>query len=65
MSNRVIIQSGVPASLLAMRANAPVFSTEDLPYENPVGGIREHPIYSSFPATFREYVPLGNLCAGA
>ena len=58
MSNRVINHSGVPASSLAMRANAPALSTEDRPYENSVGGIREHPTYPSYPASFKAYAPI-------
>ena len=58
MPNRVINQSGVAAPTLAMRANASVFSTKDRPYENPVGVIREHPLYPGHPATFKSYVPV-------
>jgi predicted DNA-binding transcriptional regulator AlpA len=57
MSNRSFNQSGAPASSVAMRAIAPVFSTEDRTHENRVGGISEHPIYPSYPASFKSYVP--------
>ena len=57
MSNRVINQSGVPASTLAMRANAPVFSTEDRLNENRVGGISEQSTYPTYPTNFKSYVP--------
>ena len=45
MSNRAINQSGVPALPLAMPSKAPVFSTEDGPCENLVGGNSEQPTY--------------------
>ena len=38
MSNHAINQSGVPASTLAMRAEAPGFGTEGRLHENRVGG---------------------------
>jgi predicted DNA-binding transcriptional regulator AlpA len=46
MSNRVINQSAVSVSTLAMRAKAPVFGTEDRLHENRVGGISEESLYS-------------------
>ena len=57
MSNRTINQSGVPAPPLAMRAKASVFSTEDGPYENRVGGNSEQSRYPTYPSTFISYVP--------
>ena len=57
MSNRIMNQSGVPASTLAMRAKAPVFSTEDRLHESRVGGISEQSIYPSYPMSFNAYVP--------
>ena len=57
MSNRSLNQSGVPASPLAMRAKAPVFSTDDRLDENHVGGISEQSIYPTYPTTFKAYVP--------
>jgi predicted DNA-binding transcriptional regulator AlpA len=60
MSNRNIIQSGVPASPLAMRAKSSVFSTESGLYENRVGGNSEqstYPTYSTHPTTFKAYAP--------
>jgi hypothetical protein len=50
MSNRVISQSGVPVSTLAMRAKAPVFGTEDRFHEHRVGGISEQSPYSPYSA---------------
>jgi len=40
-----------------MRANASVFGAEDQLRENRVGGISEHPIYPTYPTTFKAYVP--------
>src|ERR1700676_4652003 len=57
MSNRIINRSGAPASPLAMRANAPVFSAEDRLNENRARGISEHPTYPSYPAAFNPHVP--------
>ena len=57
MSNRIMNQSVVPASTLAMRANAPVFSTEDRPHENRVGGNSEQSIYPTYSTTLKPYVP--------
>src|SRR5947207_15543727 len=56
MSNRTINQSAVPGPL-AMRAKAPVFSTEDGLYENRVGGNSEQSIYPIYPRNFKAYVP--------
>jgi hypothetical protein len=41
MSNRIMNQSGVPASPEAMAANAPFFNTEGGLYENRAGGNSE------------------------
>ena len=57
MSNRNTNQSGVPASTVAVRANAPVFSTEDRPHENRVSGNSERSIFPTYPTTFKPYVP--------
>ena len=57
MSNRVINQSGVPASTLAMRANASVFSTVDQLHENLSAGHSEQSNYPSYPSSFRPSVP--------
>jgi hypothetical protein len=57
MSNRVINQSSVPAPMLALRANAPVFSTEDRLHGNRVGDISEQSTYPTYPTNFRPYVP--------
>jgi predicted DNA-binding transcriptional regulator AlpA len=57
MSNRIMNQSGVPASPLAMRAKAPVFSAEDLMRENRVAGHSEQSIHPTYPTTFKAYVP--------
>jgi predicted DNA-binding transcriptional regulator AlpA len=57
MSNRTINQSGVPAPPLAMRAKAPVFSTEDGLYVNRVGGNSEQSTYPTYPTPFKAYVP--------
>ena len=57
MSNRIMNQSGVPASTLAMRAKAPVFSTEERLRENRDGGISEQSIYPTYPKTFKAYLP--------
>ena len=57
MSNRTINQSCVPAHPLAMRAKAPVFSTEDGLYENRVGGNSEQSTYPTYPTTFKAYAP--------
>ena len=57
MSNRIMNQSGVPASTVLLRANAPVFSTEDRLHENRAGGNSEQPIYPTYPTNFRAYVP--------
>jgi predicted DNA-binding transcriptional regulator AlpA len=46
MSNRVINQSAVSVSTLAMRAKAPVFGTEDRVHENRASGISEQSLYS-------------------
>ena len=58
MSNRVINQPGVPASTLAMRANAPVFSTEGRPHGNRVGDISDQSNYPTYSTNFRPYVPV-------
>ena len=57
MSNRIINQSSVPASPLAMRAKAPVFSTEDQLHENRVAGHSELSTYPTYQTTFKPYVP--------
>ena len=57
MSNRIMNHSGVPASPLAMRAGATVFSTEDRLQENRVGRISEQPICQSYSTTFNRPVP--------
>jgi predicted DNA-binding transcriptional regulator AlpA len=57
MSNRITNQFGSPASTLAMRAKAPVFSTEDRLHGNRVGGISEQSIHPSHPMSFSAYVP--------
>jgi hypothetical protein len=57
VSNRVINQSGVAAPTLAVRANAPVFSTEDRTHANRVGDISEQSTYPTYPTNFRPYVP--------
>jgi predicted DNA-binding transcriptional regulator AlpA len=57
MSNRIMNQSGVPASPAAMPANAPFFSTEGGPYENRAGGNSEQSTYPTYSKTFKAYVP--------
>jgi predicted DNA-binding transcriptional regulator AlpA len=57
MSNRNMNQSGVPASPLAMRAKAPVFSAEDQLRENRIASHSEQSIYPTYPTTFKAYVP--------
>ncbi len=60
MSKHTFNQNGVAASPLAMRAKAPVFSTEDGLYENRVGGNSEqstYPTYPTYPTTFKAYAP--------
>src|ERR1017187_6347888 len=57
MSNSNMNQSGVPAPTLAMRANAPVFSTEDRPHEDRGGGNSEQSIVPTYPTSFRANVP--------
>ena len=57
MSNRVMNRSDVPACTVAMRANAPVFSTEDRPHENRVAGHSEQPLYSPYSTTLDLHVP--------
>jgi predicted DNA-binding transcriptional regulator AlpA len=57
MSNHTINHSGVPAPRLAMRAKAPVFSTEDGLFENRVGSNSEQSTYPTYPTTFNAYVP--------
>ena len=57
MSNRVMNQSDVSASTLAMRAKANVFSREDQLHENRVAGNSEQSIYPTYPTTFNAYVP--------
>ena len=57
MSNRIINQSGVPASPLAIRANAPIFSTEDRLRENHTGGYSEQSIYPAYQTNFKAGVP--------
>src|SRR5260370_10170621 len=56
MSNRIMNQFGVPAPTLAMRAKAPVYSTEDLLPENRVAGHSEQSIYPTYPTTFKPYI---------
>ena len=56
MSNRVMNQSDVSASTLAMRAKANVFSREDQLHENRVAGHSEQSIYP-YPTAFKAYVP--------
>jgi predicted DNA-binding transcriptional regulator AlpA len=58
MSNRVINQSGVPASTLVTRSQLPIFSTEDRLNENRVGVISEQSIYPPYPASFKAYAPI-------
>jgi predicted DNA-binding transcriptional regulator AlpA len=56
MSNRNINQSGIPFPPLAMRAKAPVFSTEGGLYVDRVGGNYEqstYPTYPTYPTTFK------------
>jgi predicted DNA-binding transcriptional regulator AlpA len=50
-------QSDVPASTLAMRAKANVFSREDQLHENRVAGHSEQSNYPTFPTAFKAYVP--------
>src|SRR5438105_7702049 len=57
MYKRTINQYGVAASPLAMRAKAPVFSTEDGLYDNRVGGNSEQSTYHAYPTPFKAYVP--------
>jgi len=57
LSNRIMNQSGVPASPLAMRANAPVFSTEDRLHENHVGGHSNQFLYSPYATAHDVRVP--------
>jgi hypothetical protein len=57
MSNRIMNQSSVPASPLAMRAKAPVFGTEERLHENHVAGHSEQLIYPTYPTSFRANVP--------
>jgi len=57
MSNGIMNKSGVLAPAFAMRAKAPVFSTEDGPHENRVAGHSEQSIYPTYPTGFKAYVP--------
>jgi hypothetical protein len=57
MSNRIMNLSGVPASPLAMRAKAPVFSTEDQLRENRLAGHSEQSIYPTYQTNLKGYVP--------
>jgi predicted DNA-binding transcriptional regulator AlpA len=57
MSIRIMNQSGIPASPLAIRANASVFRTEDQLHENRVADHSEHSIYPTYQATFKPYAP--------
>jgi predicted DNA-binding transcriptional regulator AlpA len=56
MSNRIMNQPGVPASTLAMRAEAPVFSTEVRLHKNRAGGNSEQSIHPSYPMSYNAYV---------
>lgn len=57
MSNRIMNQSGIPASPLAMRANLPVSRTEDQLHENRVADHSKHSIYPTYQASFKPHVP--------
>jgi hypothetical protein len=58
MSNRITNQSGAPASILAMRANAPVFSTEGRPHDNRDEDISEQSNYPTYPTILKSYLPI-------
>jgi len=57
MSNRTVNHSGVAASTLAMRTNAPVFSTEGRPHDNRVGDISGQSNYPTYPTNLNSYLP--------
>jgi hypothetical protein len=57
MSNRIMNQSGVPASPAAMPAKAPFCNSEGGLYENRVAGHSEQSIYPTYPTAFKAYVP--------
>jgi predicted DNA-binding transcriptional regulator AlpA len=57
MSNRIMNQSSIPASPLAMRANVPVFSTEDRLHENHVSGDSKESLYSPYATALDVCVP--------
>jgi hypothetical protein len=57
MSNRVINQLGVPGPTLAMRANVPVFNTEDGQYKNRVACHFEQPLYTPYSTPLDLCVP--------
>ena len=57
MSNRILNQSGAPASSVAMRAKASVFGAEDQLRENRVASHSELSIYPTYQTAFKAYVP--------
>jgi hypothetical protein len=60
MSNRTMSESGVLASTLVMRSNAPVFNTEDGQFKNRVACHFEQPLYTPYSTPHDLCVPPSN-----